>query len=296
MVAEIIVSPFGVRQSAFPAGTHFVTGGLKFAPLSDEHKSRIVDYLDDANEEELSRRVRKRPAFVLPASEFPFLKSIQSNEEKVGTASLLHQFALEYFSNARSPVVAFTIHGTVTSHFFDPSDLRIPDGMEPDYAAGAWERHSAYLSFLYETIHSAPLASLAVARLSRAFRQGPTADGIIDLAIALECLAMAQNEIKFQFSLYHSLVNADQVDAREVTFSLLQTLYDVRSKTVHGGTLGTSEKRKLAVVTGSWSQLVSIARANLTYHLAYCAKQGESTWQSHLRQLALGAPRFKNEG
>ena len=81
MVACCIVSPFGVAIGSFPGGTRQLTNSVEIAPLSDEHKSRIVDFMDQQSEEILSRKIRAKPAFVIRFHEIPFLK-----EKKKATA------------------------------------------------------------------------------------------------------------------------------------------------------------------------------------------------------------------
>ena len=149
------------------------------------------------------------------------------------------------------------------------------------------------MKFMYESIAKAPAADIVIGRISRAVRQGPTTDGIIDLAIGLECLVDAKVEIKFQFSLYHTLISADTEVERGANFDLLQNFYDIRSLTVHGGKPSKSHKKKMANVHNKWREMLDLARQNLTYYVVFCQKNDATAWPEHLRSLSLGQTRMQ---
>jgi len=296
MAACIIISPFGVATESFPGGTQYVTDSVRFAPLSDEHKARISDYLDAKAEATLSRLVRMCPAFVVPYSDVAFLKGVGDAQERGGIALEIHRFCLEYFSGSGIPMAAFAYDGsTVTHQALERTDQQFKAENVTALPDGAWDRHAAYLKFAYKSVAVAPASQLCIRRLSRAFRQGSTVDGIIDLAIALECLLEAKMEIKFQFSLFHSLLNVADPGKRLEVFELLQVLYDARSVSVHGGTVGKSDKKKMERVEESWKLLIEIARQNFTYYLLFCKCNGSSGWAQHLKTLSFGAPRLELE-
>lgn len=294
MAATILISPFGVEADSLPGGTQYLNNSVKLAPLSDEHKARIVEYLDSINEDSLSRNVRTKPAFLIPVNDFPFLKSIPNLSERSELALQVHRFSLEYFSAVSVPMAAFALEDDkIEAHSVDHDGLRFRDGESLALPAGAWDKQAAYLQFAYTTIGSAPAADVALRRICRAFRQGCTPDGIIDLAIALECLVDAKLEIKFQFSLYHALINHGEPAQRAVIFEKLKTLYDVRSLNVHGGKPGKSEKKKTSVINDEWFNLITIARDNLTYYMQFCKTHGSDNWSNHLTELAFGADRLQ---
>lgn len=294
MAACILVSPISVASESLPGGTQYVTDSVRLAPLSDEHKTRIVDYLDNVQEEALSQQVRKRPAFIIPYSEIPFLKGVGDATERNNIALQLHRFSVEYFADRAVPMAAFAFDGkSITAHSIDDDGLRFREADAFALDQQAWDKHSTYLKFAYTALGSAPAADIIIGRICRAFRQGPTPDGIIDLAIALECLVDAKLEIKFQFSLFNALINEIETDTRKTLFASLQQLYDVRSLTVHGGKPGKSEKRKIKEVFENWGALLSVARANLTYYIEFCRTKGVDDWPNHLRDLAFGSFRLQ---
>lgn len=290
----VIISPFSVAPDAFPGGTHFIVDNIKLSPLSDEHKARLVEYLDDIQEEVLSKFVRTRPAFLVPYSEVGFLKVVSNPVERNQTALQLHRFALEYFAEVPVPMASFFFDGkNITSHSVDSDGLRFrqTDGIQ--ILSEVWEKQSAYLQFLYANISTAPAAEVVINRICRAFREGPGPDGIIDLAIALESLVEAKLEIKFQFCLFNSLIYSDDPQNRSEIFSLLQSLYDVRSTTVHGSKLGKPGRQKLKVVTENWELLLEIARTNLTYYIEHCRNNSSDDWVNHLKTLSFGGSRIE---
>jgi hypothetical protein len=294
MAACILVSPIAIAPDSLPGGTQYVTKTVRLAPLGDEHKLRIVEYLDAVEEEALSRQVRSRPAFIVPYGEIPFLKGVVEADERNMLALQLHRFALEYFAERPVPMAAFLFDGAaVTAHSVDEDGLRFREADAIALPNGAWEKHSAYLQFAYPAVSQAPAADVVIGRICRALRQGPTADGIIDLAIALECLVDAKLEIKFQFSLFHALINDSDPAARTAIFKRLQMLYDVRSLNVHGGKPGKSDQRKVTEVNEHWSDLISLSRTNLTYYVEFCRVHGAKAWADHLKALAVGGPRLQ---
>jgi hypothetical protein len=288
------VSPISVAADSLPGGTQYVTDDVRLAPLSDEHKSRIVEYLDGVQEEALSQQVRKRPAFIIPYNDIPFLKGAGDAPERNSLALQLHRFALEYFAERTVPMAAFAFDGkAVVGHAIDEDGSRFREAEAVVLGGDSWEKHAAYLKFAYPSLGTAAASDIVIGRICRAFRQGPTPDGIIDLAIALECLVDAKLEIKFQFSLFHALINESDPTFRSTLFGQLQTLYDVRSLNVHGGKPSAADKRKMKAVDDNWQSLLSIARENLTYYIEYCRVNGSKTWTDHLRKLAFGGDRIK---
>lgn len=294
MASCVIISPFSVAPDALPGGTHFVVDNIKLSPLSDEHKARLVEYLDEIQEDVLSKFVRTKPAFLVPHSEVSFLRNSTNNQERIQAALQLHRFSLEYFAETPVPMASFSFDGNnITSHSIDSDGLRFrkTDGIQ--VSSQAWEKHAAYLQFLYAHLSTAPAAEIVISRICRAYREGPGPDGIIDLAIALESLVDAKLEIKFQFCLFNCLIYSSDLESRKETFSLLQSLYDVRSAIVHGSKLAKSGKQKLISVTENWRLILEIARTNLTYYIEYCRNNSSDDWVNHLRALAFGGIRIK---
>ena len=155
--------------------------------------------------------------------------------KKAELAILVHQFSLNYFSSTAVPICCFIYDGAnIVGHIVDRYDLHDADLHNQTLPSDVWARHAIYLEFAYGRVSAAPAAEVMIGRICRAFRNGPTPDGIIDLAIALECLIQTNTEIKFQFALYNALINQSDLTARSDLFQLLQSLYDVRSANVHG--------------------------------------------------------------
>ncbi|MGE0420405.1 MAG: hypothetical protein AB7O80_26670, partial [Acetobacteraceae bacterium] len=82
MTACFLVSPFGVDRDSFPGGTYFITDEIKIEPLSDEHKSRLIEYLDSQNEDRLSKKVRLKPMFVVPSDQVGFVDKLHSDQDR----------------------------------------------------------------------------------------------------------------------------------------------------------------------------------------------------------------------
>ncbi|WP_295166012.1 HEPN domain-containing protein [uncultured Brevundimonas sp.] len=296
MAACIIVSPFGIQTDSFPAGTHFGGDHLRFGTLADQHKARIVDYLDFRGEERLSRLVRQKPAFVISHNDIAALRALPDIVTKTDYALQMHEYALGAFQASSVPMASFHFDGEdVTHHAFDARNAGFRPDQEHILGEEVWDRQLAYLEFLYAQSHHAPLARLAINRLCRALRSGANDDGLIDLAIGLEALVITKVEIKFQFALNHSLVGSDDIAERAMTFDLLKGLYDARSTIVHGGAPSRADVRKIDAAKASWPQLQSIAQRSLTYYLLYCSQHDSGAWADHMVHLALGGARVQLE-
>jgi hypothetical protein len=91
--------------------------------MSNEHRLQIVDYLDRIEEEALSVRVRKRPAFLIMPNEDPWLKTVHGEKVRLDATLLTHEFCLSYFTNSRAPMVAFYSSGDeITLHALNAID------------------------------------------------------------------------------------------------------------------------------------------------------------------------------
>lgn len=296
MANTLLITPFAARTQCLPGGTHFVTDKIKFEAMPDAIKIAVSDYLDEIEEAELGRLVRLRPAFTIPVNDVPTLKALSSKEERCSLALQMHRFCLEYFALRPVPMIAFMHDGKkIVHHEIDRDGLLFSEKGEIGFSAEAWEKQLAYAKFAYEAAEKSPAFEPIVTRLCRAFREGPTPDGMIDLAIAMEGLVQTKIEIKFQFSLFNSLISSSDLDIRQNRFQLLRSLYDARSLVVHGGKPSASEKRKIDKVVEEWDALIALARGNLTYYLNFCAQNSHKDWGDHLWWLALGAKRFTPE-
>lgn len=292
-----IISPFGIATESLPGGTHFITKNIKFAPFSDEHKARLVEYFDIIREESICRLVRGRPAFFVAPSELGKNRPPNDDGASGDLALKIHQFSIEYICNKEIPMLSVYFDGkTIKYHNIIEKDLRFKEENSSVIESSIWNKHQTYLEFLYKNIDKASSVSVALGRLCRARRQGPTHDGIIDLAIGLESLIEASTEIKFQFSLFHSLIYGDSFSDRRETFTKLQNLYDARSIVVHGGKISKQNQNKINKSFEDWNDLLKIAGANLTYYTLFCQNEDAKKWGEHVRSLALGLPRISTGG
>ncbi len=297
MAAAIIISPFSASVESLPGGAHFINNHVKIEALSDEVKLKITEYLDSIEEENnFGKHIRNRPAFSISYNDISFLKPIKQSRDKCNFALQIHRFCLEYFAKQALPMVAFHYDGKdISSHEIDRDGLIFRNAGGVEFDRAAWDRQLTYAKFVYDAIDKAPAAETVLGRICRAFREGPTSDGIIDIAIALESLAQGRLEIRFQFSLFNSLIESADLERRNKTFNLLKELYDVRSITVHGGKPSISQKKNIKNIVSNWSDIMDLSRSNLTYYLNYCAKNDPKSWADHLRNLAMGSPRFVSE-
>lgn len=163
-----------------------------------------------------------------------------------------------------------------TSHFeFKPHT-------QAETIAGAY-------SLISNGIKKSPNLSLTVSRFNSALDRPSFDDRLVDLTIALESLLDTSTEIKFKVALFCSQLAKKSATERESAFSLLQTLYDVRSAIVHGSNLDAkSHQRKRTSLLSSWTALVEIAHNAIWYHFLYLHNNKAEDWPTHLTQLVLG--------
>ncbi|MEM9350083.1 MAG: hypothetical protein AAGA47_07465 [Pseudomonadota bacterium] len=296
MASSIIVAPFAASVEALPGGTHFITDAIKVEPLADDLKMNVTDYLDSIDEAELGKLVRQRPAYTIPINDTKAIRALKTNAERCAFGLQIHRFCLEYFVDLPVPMISFLHDGSkITHHEIDRDGLLVRGVPDIEIPEDAWDKQITYARFAYDVAEKAPAIEPVMTRLCRAFREGPSPDGIIDLAIAMESLVQTKLEIKFQFSLFNALISSSEFTERSERRILLRNLYDARSITVHGGKPGRKEKPKISAVQEHWSDLIALARGNLTYYLNFCSHRPHTDWNDHLWALALGADRFTPE-
>lgn len=88
----------------------------------------------------------------------------------------------------------------------------------------------------------APSARIAVNRLLLSIYRESDVDRIIDLAIAFESLISGTSEVSFKCALYNAFTSQGSPSQRLHAYNEIKSLYDVRSKLVHGS-LDAGDKR-----------------------------------------------------
>lgn len=112
-------------------------------------------------------------------------------------------------------------------------------------------------------------------------------DKLIDCTISAESLIGATTELSYKFSLFLSFVAGQDASLRTYAFSLLKSMYDARSKLVHGDPKAND---KLKSVTSSWPDTLKVILGCLDYYIIHHAQlsSAKSDWIEHLSSLVIG--------
>lgn len=117
-------------------------------------------------------------------------------------------------------------------------------------------------------------------RYVRYERASSITDGLLDLCICLESTLDTQNEIAFKFSVLLGRLAGGRGNDGDRVASVLQKLYDLRSKIAHGDPAASKAFTKLEP---HLPELKQIARRIVTEYVLFTGDKTREEWQSHLR-------------
>jgi hypothetical protein len=123
-------------------------------------------------------------------------------------------------------------------------------------------------------------------RFTSALRRQRVEDKIIDQSVALETMLDESTEISFRLSLY--LAYACQQD-RQTAYDLFKTLYDARSRIVHGSTHQPRAQRAIEDVERRMDELLRYTKAAMLYYYTYLNGPAPRDWPKHCLGLVLGS-------
>lgn len=123
-------------------------------------------------------------------------------------------------------------------------------------------------------------------RFNSALRRDHVEDKIIDLSVALETMLDETAEISFRLSLY--LAFACQQD-RATAYDLFKTLYDVRSRIVHGSSFQQRARRAIDDTSNKLPDLIRYSKAAMLYYYTYLNQPEPRDWAKHCLGLILGS-------
>jgi hypothetical protein len=134
-----------------------------------------------------------------------------------------------------------------------------------------------------------PALQIAISRLSEAEVRRNDRDKIIDAVVGMEPILLAavgneayRGELRFRFALHYALLSSGD-DGRE-RYRLALSLYDLRSKIAHGGTVGgtiklNDEKMTLARATAIARDVLRTLIMHFVEMPVFLAAEAEY-WQS----------------
>jgi len=119
-------------------------------------------------------------------------------------------------------------------------------------------------------------------RFVRYLRGRNSGDSLTDLCICLESLLESQTEIKFRFGTCLARVTGKRRGDADQAAELLEDLYDLRSKVVHGDPAAAKLLRKM---DAKLATLRSLSRAILTRYVLFMSEHSRADWKKHLRSV-----------
>jgi hypothetical protein len=123
-------------------------------------------------------------------------------------------------------------------------------------------------------------------RFNSALRRQRLEDKIIDLSVALETMLDDTAEISFRLSLYLAFVCQQD---RQKAYDLFKSLYDARSRIVHGSTHKPKAQRAVEDIEERMPELIRYAKAAMLYFYTYLNQPDPRDWGKHCLGLVLGS-------
>jgi hypothetical protein len=140
---------------------------------------------------------------------------------------------------------------------------------------------------LHDAIISDPNAILTIRRFNLSLLRTDFYDKLIDTTICLESLVPGTSELIFKFSLYLSLITKDNAINRDDCFKKLNSLYEVRSRIVHGE-FENNTAAKIETIKQNWQYYDEVLRSALTYYLIFVSSNTRKKWKDHLLNITIG--------
>ena len=113
-------------------------------------------------------------------------------------------------------------------------------------------------------------------------------DKIVDITICLESIIGGTQELRYRFSLHHSLISESDVQSRMDAFDFFMALYDARSAIVHGDVSPKDAKKKIDKIENNWNKILRLAKSSINYYLFYLFQNSDCKWDQHLKNLVFG--------
>jgi len=113
-------------------------------------------------------------------------------------------------------------------------------------------------------------------------------DKLVDTTICFESLISGNTELIYRLSLYSSYITGNSAVEREEIYKKMKSLYEVRSKIVHGDLKGNKIQKKIDLVKNNWADYQKILKSAVSYYIIYLSQHNKEDWDKHLHNLVLG--------
>lgn len=265
-----IADLYALTSEPLPKALHGADSGFSIRTLSDHERIAIEDHLFKANLK-----------ISLPSSVTGVVVA-QSETEKASMDefAVVVEFALGVLTVSGFQPVTTVATFNAASCTNVLQRLRFEPNDPPNFAkkvvkgaASTWLRH-----FFAARRKAKDKLHVTADRFVRYSRTRNSLDSLLDLCICLESMLDSQTEISFRFGTCLAKVIGGK-EAEEIS-DLLSSLYDFRSRVVHGAD-ATKEHTKLDPHT---VRLRLVARSILTSYVLYLTEHTKDEWKKHLRR------------
>jgi hypothetical protein len=199
---------------------------------------------------------------------------------------LMPYAALISLSKGKTRITEFADVEAVTStHKFKDQAYKIKSGSTRELVSNLYKVVDSVCKKYGQTIFTLDRFNSCLTRVEQY-------DSIVDITISLESLISGNQDLKFKFALYHSLISEVDPEKRFNAFSLLGKLYDARSKIVHGDADSKDAKKSINLIVENWKEVLRLSKAAINYYLLFLfvnlEGDGRKAWDLHLNRLIYG--------
>lgn len=147
-----------------------------------------------------------------------------------------------------------------------------------------------YCKFLQKAITIDSGLYLTLDRFNTALIRHNLYDRVVDLTVSAESLIAVDTEINFRFAIYNAFISGStNIASRSESFKQFSSLYNARSKFVHGAALNPNKRQKMIEkIEQYWPDLIHKIRNSIIYYVMFLNEKEKDQWPSHLRNLTLG--------
>ena len=227
------------------------------SPVLDLSASTIVKPIEDAHFGRIYDQAPERYRYSLnPKSRCVYvtLGDQDDAQRSLREASIIVRFTMNFMCEKGPLVFSFGLHAEEKRKFTPIKFFDVPAGAErQDLASIPFRIKAGCTTETIRTYHSTvetaiaknPAILITLNRMNWFLTKSEFDDSIIDLTIGLESLIPGKDELRYRFSLYLAFVTEPDPSKRLERFRLFRSLYDTRSRIVHGGDLDkVSEKNE----------------------------------------------------
>ncbi len=282
---KIVLPILNKRVITFKGPTWFLAENIYFDTVTDEDFGTFHRELSDEYKNLVS--VQTKCFYIMD----PAISDIKNGVRDI---SILLKFLLNTFSFQNPIIISFgafliTKRKTRINTLLDlESDVNYQKLKTLEYRLGSnttREEINIFFTNLINTCKKDLSLYLTLDRFNRSFTRSEIIDKIIDLTICLESLLHTQNEVKFKFALYNSIISSRNSSESQIHFKLLGELYDIRSSIVHGSSRSTKTSQKIDQLSVNIPTIFNICKRAINYKLLYESEKREYAWQDHLKRI-----------